>query len=69
MPITQQQSLTLLDVVSSLYVHCRDNNRRDWYQCTIFEAITLHSLCAFSKPQIVSIKAVKVPYNKYRQWT
>jgi len=61
----------LLDVVSSSFVCYRNNNGKDWYQSTIFEAITYHSPCAFSKPdeclwidkhepRFVSIKAVEV---------
>jgi len=29
--------LTLLDIMSSSYIHYRDNNIRDWRQSTIFE--------------------------------
>jgi len=37
-----------------------------WCQSPIFEAITLHSPCAFSKPQFTSIKTVKV--RQRRVW-
>ena len=74
--ITQQQVLMLLDVVSSSFIRYRNNYRRDWSQSTIFEAITYHSPCAFSKPdeclwinkhepQFI-IKAVEV--HQHRGW-
>jgi len=62
-------------LIAWAYIHCRVNNRRDWCQSTIFQAITLHSPCAFSQPQFVgssgseSTSTWSVPTLKIVKWT
>ena len=51
--LLRSEVLTLLDAVSSSSVCCRDN-RKDWYQSTIFEAITQQSIY-FLKTRLVPV--------------